>query len=356
MDFHPAYARTLFRSDAGPEEWPERFVILSAFATTGEQWPEERNEAADRALEATLRERSAWVVRVVGFSPDTDHAEPSWAAVVDRAEALRLGREFLQDALYVVTGDTLEVVACADGHAAPVGRFRERVVRGRGAVGGPGRVSALLLAALLLGACGGEPPAADPAETPSDEPVFEQPIPPPDSGAPPVPAETLPLTRLLPVTVEGQTELREATLFESPQGYALHVLPQFTMTPEEPCCDIAWARVDDGFFMRVERISADQELEGIRDNMVLGLSAVGDAEPAPPHALGADPIGETELFMRARGDGVTSYMLVARIDGGRYRVTFHLPHREALEGIAPSMWAMLGSLRTTGPNPREAEG
>lgn len=132
--FHPAYARTLFRIDEGPVEWPARFVILSAYATTGEVWPAERNEAADRALEAALRARTppVPVMRVVGFAPDTDHAEPSWAVPLDLDEALRLGRAFLQDALYLVTGDTLEVVSCADGHTAPVGRFRERVVVGRG--------------------------------------------------------------------------------------------------------------------------------------------------------------------------------------------------------------------------------
>lgn len=53
--------------------------------------------------------------------------------------------------------------------------------------------------------------------------------------------------------------------------------------------------------------------------------------------------------MRASGDAVGMVMLVARIDGGRYQVTLHLPHREAVEGIEPGMWAMLGSVRTTGP-------
>ena len=177
---------------------------------------------------------------------------------------------------------------------------------------------------------------------------------PPDAAMAPdafTPADSLPATRILHVAVEGQTDAREATLFKSPQGYAIYVLPQLRMTPEEPCCDIAFARVDDGSFMRIERIDAAADLATLRENMELGLSAVGTPTEAPQDVAGNDAAIDVELSMRARGDDTTVEMLVARIDGGRYRVTRHLPHREALEGIPASMYAMLGSLRTTGPRP-----
>lgn len=207
---------------------------------------------------------------------------------------------------------------------------------------------AACLLAGLLAACGAEPPPA-PQEVPEPQPaVTPAPRPPAIAGEPP---EALPPVRELEVIVEGQLELREATLFESPQGYAIYVLPQLTMTPEEPCCDIAWARADDGFFLRIERIDPDQDLAVLRENMALSLSAIGEAEAMPADQIGAEPLRDAELAMQARGDGISGYMLVARIDGGRYRITMHMPHREALEGIAPSMWAMLSSLRTTGPRP-----
>ena len=192
----------------------------------------------------------------------------------------------------------------------------------------------LALAAVLV-ACGS-------AERPTEAPVAE--------AAPSATAAPLPATRLLEVHVEGQREAREARLFESPQGYAIYVLPQLEMTQEEPCCDLAYARVDPDFFMRIERIDEGAAIDTLAADMDLALSGVGAARAAdvqagfPPEAR-----AEVELARQARGDGISMTMLVARIDGGRYRVTLHLPHREALEGIAPSMWAMLGSLRTTGP-------
>ena len=220
----------------------------------------------------------------------------------------------------------------------------------------PGGWTASVLLAGLLAACGAEPPAPGREDAPASEiQAAREPSRPPASDAPDSPpADPLPPTRELEVTVEGQTELREATLFESPQGYAIYVLPQLTMTQEEPCCDIAWARVDDGFFLRIERIDPDQDLAVLRENIELALSSVGEPEEVPPGGIGAERFRDAELSMRAVGKGISSYMLVARIDGGRYRVTLHLPHREALEGIAPSMWAMLGSLRTPGPRPTDA--
>ncbi|WP_149196293.1 hypothetical protein [Luteimonas suaedae] len=210
--------------------------------------------------------------------------------------------------------------------------------------------------ACLLAACSAEPPAV-PAPADQGEPAA-RPSPPQDAGATPDAGpgtqpvtQPLPPERQLQVTVEGQTELRSATLFESPQGYALYVLPQIAMTQEEPCCDLAYARVDDGFFMRIERIDPEQDLGTLRENMELALSGVGTAEDVPAGQAGADNVRDAELFLRARGDDLTVNMLVARIDGGRYRITLHLPHREAAEGINPSLWAMLESLRTTGPRP-----
>ncbi len=38
------YFLTHFISRDGMEDWPERFVIITAYATTGETWPDSINE------------------------------------------------------------------------------------------------------------------------------------------------------------------------------------------------------------------------------------------------------------------------------------------------------------------------
>ena len=125
---HPAYSDTRFRCHVHPESWPEKFAILSAYATTGFTWSPERNASADRALEETLRQRGVWLHRLIGYSPDTQHAEPSWACNMELQEACTLGQEFAQDALYWVEQDQLFVLQChAPDRRVFVGGFAERL-------------------------------------------------------------------------------------------------------------------------------------------------------------------------------------------------------------------------------------
>jgi len=127
---HPAYFETCFKPPAAATEiaWPASFGIISAYSTTGEQWPEDRSLAADRELEAVLRCCSTWLQRVVGFSPTSGHAEPSWAVDISFEASCDLGLRFHQDAIYFVDGDGLYVSFC-DGRRkpVPVGSFRERL-------------------------------------------------------------------------------------------------------------------------------------------------------------------------------------------------------------------------------------
>jgi hypothetical protein len=124
--FPPVYFSVRFRAPPSVT-WPERFVIVTAWATTGECWTDAENHAADARLVARLRELGTAPIRVTGYAPQTGHAEPGWAIALDPDAALCLGRSFRQHAIYAVDGDALQVVRCEDARTAPVGSFRDRV-------------------------------------------------------------------------------------------------------------------------------------------------------------------------------------------------------------------------------------
>jgi hypothetical protein len=127
LSFHPAYFKTRFIVEQLPSTWPASFVIVTAYATTGEQWSDAQNERADEALRERLAPLGVWYARVTGHDATSGHAEPGWAFEADLATGVELGREFRQDAIYRVDGDSLRVVSCADGGVAAVGGFRERI-------------------------------------------------------------------------------------------------------------------------------------------------------------------------------------------------------------------------------------
>lgn len=125
---NPVYFETHFRTPAPLPDWPPEFVIVTAYATTGERWTSAANKAADRRLTEELQQLGIWKARVTGYSPTSGHAESGWAADIPFDAACDLGLRYRQDAIYHVSGDTLSVSFC-DGRRklVAVGPFRERV-------------------------------------------------------------------------------------------------------------------------------------------------------------------------------------------------------------------------------------
>ena len=121
------YFETQFLLEAPIRDWPDEFVILSAYTTTGEQWSAEVILEADQRLQRELTQRGGWFVRITGYSPHDGHAEPGWALVMPFNEACDLGLRYKQDAIYCVKGDALSVTYCDARRAlVSVGEFRSR--------------------------------------------------------------------------------------------------------------------------------------------------------------------------------------------------------------------------------------
>lgn len=125
---HPAYFEIRFRGESLPTHWPESFAVITAYATTGEQWSSDKNRAADLQLLKRIQERGVWHVRLTGYSPRDGHAEPGWAVAFQLTEARRIGLEFRQDAIYWISNDELWVTRCFEqSPLVRVGLFRERL-------------------------------------------------------------------------------------------------------------------------------------------------------------------------------------------------------------------------------------
>ncbi len=126
--WHPDYFDTRFRTTT-PRTWFNRnFVIVTACATTGEQWDRDRELQADTALQLALATMLTEHVRVTGYSPASGHAEQGWAAALPVPDGITLGAQFLQDAVFVVHDGNLWLHCCR-GERAPanVGPIDERL-------------------------------------------------------------------------------------------------------------------------------------------------------------------------------------------------------------------------------------
>ena len=102
MSLHPGYFLIRFRVDAWIAElhgttadvWPDAFVVVTAYATTGEQWSAARNGQAHAALRAQLESEGVWYQPITGYDPGTGHAEPGYAVAISLNDGVSLGRAF----------------------------------------------------------------------------------------------------------------------------------------------------------------------------------------------------------------------------------------------------------------------
>ena len=78
---NPIYLETCFKRDLDNdpnfdmfEILPDEFAIITAYATTGEEWSDVFNEQEDERLQAYLLSRFSCVKRITGYSPSTGHS------------------------------------------------------------------------------------------------------------------------------------------------------------------------------------------------------------------------------------------------------------------------------------------
>ena len=126
---HPEFLQTIFITKNPLENcWEGEFAVITACnPLTG------GNRNADAVETARLRKllsrRGLKKHRVTGASPDWSHQEPGfavWGLALE--EALKIGREFRQDAIFWVGGDgRIDVVSCVDGERCHVGLWSDRL-------------------------------------------------------------------------------------------------------------------------------------------------------------------------------------------------------------------------------------
>jgi hypothetical protein len=127
-DLYPEYFETHFRCGNNDFASIREFAIITAYATTGEQWPEERNKDANEKLHQELKIQGCLLGTIIGFSHETDHEESSWVAEMGFDCACDIGLKYKQDAIYYVRDDMLFVSLCDDRRElVKVGPFSARL-------------------------------------------------------------------------------------------------------------------------------------------------------------------------------------------------------------------------------------
>jgi Protein of unknown function (DUF3293) len=112
------------RTTSGEYPDPDRHAIyvLTAHNPGGQIAPDAVNATAGARLTAELRRRGLTWWPAAGGDPSWTHIEPGAAVIgMDEADAIALGAEFGQDAIFVLTPADRRVVGCTDRRVVATG-------------------------------------------------------------------------------------------------------------------------------------------------------------------------------------------------------------------------------------------
>ena len=118
------YHKTLFTIDLGRTSFPNHLFIITAHNPFGEIVPDEKNDKNNTLLLEAIQ-ASKWNHFPV-TSQCEDHAEAGFGVKCSRVEAITLGKQFRQNAIYEICDDQVVLVDCQEIEADEmVGKWSE---------------------------------------------------------------------------------------------------------------------------------------------------------------------------------------------------------------------------------------
>jgi len=111
------------------EELPTSFSILTAYNPLGKVFNDEENQIANQALGESIRKLPVSAFNVLISTLDKGLNEPAFASMARLHTLYELANNSNQAALYMVDGNDLSLVSCADGEMILISDgFRARVL------------------------------------------------------------------------------------------------------------------------------------------------------------------------------------------------------------------------------------
>ncbi|MGK0408879.1 MAG: hypothetical protein ACJASB_001031 [Shewanella psychromarinicola] len=105
------------------------FAIVTAHNPRGTSLSPSQNRLLDHQLQSKIQQYNRPYRALIGAAADWSHMEKSWAVFIDKEQAVELGREFNQHAIYYVNQGLISLVSCLDTIKPDVamGSFNQRL-------------------------------------------------------------------------------------------------------------------------------------------------------------------------------------------------------------------------------------
>ena len=123
---NPEYFKTIFLISQMPESWPGEFAIITGNNPMDVQLSDQENDLRNQKLYDKTRNKI--FLNIIGSSPDRSHQEPSFALTCSIKEAIQMGKEFEQRAVFYVRKGMLKLIECSSEKCEEMGNFEDRLL------------------------------------------------------------------------------------------------------------------------------------------------------------------------------------------------------------------------------------
>ena len=116
-----AYRSAVFLSPA--DSMPGDFFVVTACNPFGQKSSPSKNKEKQACLANQIDALEIARFAVAGMNIERAHVEPGYGVECDLETALKLGRQYDQDAIFRVSKSELSLVACSNGAEEKLGKF-----------------------------------------------------------------------------------------------------------------------------------------------------------------------------------------------------------------------------------------
>lgn len=123
---NPAYFETIFLITDIPNQWPSSFAIITVWNPMDQKLSIKQNQSRDKELLLKFTKNNKFS-SLIGSSPDYLHQEKSYIIEVSLQEAVQIGNDYNQRAVYYVENENLQLIDCKTREKFSLGNFKDRI-------------------------------------------------------------------------------------------------------------------------------------------------------------------------------------------------------------------------------------
>jgi hypothetical protein len=157
------------------------------------------------------------------------------------------------------------------------------------------------------------------------------------------PETNLPPTKNIEVEIEGMKEQRQAELMQSNNGFHFYMLDLYNFEKENETTEKIVFANDPSLYATIEKLDESADIDSLKESSLKHAEEeTGKANELAVTDIYFPYFHDAKFFVKGISEKYDVVMyLVKEVEGELFYFSLHIPSKAEMEGIEPSLWAML---------------